>query len=254
MLDRLYGADLFILYPVIILLIAGAAELGAWLGRRWAEGPDTGISTLTGAALGLLALLLAFSFSLALSRYDARRAMVLEEANAIGSTANFALMLPQPAQAPILGLLRDYTAVRTGLDIPYDPAKLDRDVARSLDLQSKLWQQAAALAAAAPQSLPVYQFVGSLNEINNVHERRLTALRYHVPGDIMFMLIGVAMIAMGFAGYQIGGRPAPRIAAVIMSLMVAIVIMTVVDLDRPARGVIQVPVMPLLDTAQGFPR
>jgi hypothetical protein len=70
----------------------------------------------------------------------------------------------------------------------------------------------------------------------------------------MFMLIGVAMVAMGFAGYQIGGRMAPRIAAVIMSLMVAIVIMTVVDLDRPARGVIQVPIMPLLDTAQGFPR
>jgi hypothetical protein len=113
----------------------------------------TDIGTLTGAALGLLALLLAFSFSLALSRYDARRTLVLEEANAIGSTANFALMLPEPARKPILKMLRDYTEVRIGLGVPYDPAKLQRDIALSLQLQAALWQQAVAVSAAAPQSL-----------------------------------------------------------------------------------------------------
>jgi hypothetical protein len=254
-LNLLYETDLVALYALILVLIAGAAELGGWLGRRSHQGArKSSINALTGAALGLLALLLAFSFSLALSRYDTRRTLVLEEANAIGSTANFALMLPDPAQPAILGLLRDYTAVRIGLGVPYDPAKMERDVARSLDLQSKLWQQATVLTAAAPQSLPIYRFVASLNEMNNVHERRLTALRYHVPGEIMFTLVGVAMVAMGFAGYQVGSRAAPRVAALLMSLMVAIVTMMVVDLDRPARGFIQVPVQPLLDAAQGIPR
>jgi hypothetical protein len=97
MFDRLYETDFAVLYPMTIVLITGAAEVGAWLGgrsRRDAEEiPETG--TLTGAALGLLALLLAFSFSLALSRYEARLNWVLEEANAISSTANFALMLPE---------------------------------------------------------------------------------------------------------------------------------------------------------------
>ena len=201
MLDSLYEADFGVLYPITIILIAGAAEVGAWLGRRSRsttdEIPDTG--TLTGAALGLLALLLAFSFSLALSRYEARRNWVLEEANAIGSTANFALMLPEPAQKPILDLLRAYTAVRVGLGVPYDPVKLERDVARSLELQNQLWQQAMAVTAAAPQSLPAYRFA-SLNEMNNIHERRLTALRYHIPGVVMFLLIAVAMVATGFTG------------------------------------------------------
>jgi hypothetical protein len=253
--DQLYESDLIVLYPATIILIAAAAELGAWIARRFRGGTPGGtdISTLTGAALGLLALLLAFSFSLGLSRYEARRTLVLEEANAIGSTANFALMLPAPAQEPILSLLRDYTAVRIGFGVPFDPAKLERDVARSLELQSKLWQQAAAVTAAAPQSLPTYRFVASLNEMNNIHERRLTALHYHVPGEVMCMLIGVAMVAMGFTGYHTGGvEPGRRVATLIMAVMVAAVTMLVIDLDQPARGLIRVPVLPLLDTAQGI--
>jgi hypothetical protein len=253
-LDWIYEADLLALYPVTIVLIVGAVELGAWLGRRNSASKETDISTLTGAALGLLALLLGFSFSLALSRFDARRTLVLEEANAIGSTANFALMLPQTAQKPILDLLRDYTSVRIGLGVPHDPAKLERDIARSLDLQAKLWQQAVAVTATAPQSLPAYRFVASLNEVNNIHESRLTALRYHVPGAVMFMLIGVAMVAMGFTGYHAGGREnRARVATLIMSLMVAVVVMLIVDLDQPARGLIEVPARPLADAALGLP-
>jgi hypothetical protein len=252
--DQLYDLDLAVLYPALIILIAGAAELGAWLDRRLRGGVarETDISTLTGAALGLLALLMAFSFSLALSRYDARRTLVLEEANAIGSTANFALMLPESVQQPILGMLRDYTAVRIGLGVPYDPAKLERDVARSLELQTRLWQQAVAVTAAAPQSLPAYRFVGSLNEMKQ-HSRATIdgpALPRAGRGDGD----GIAMVAMGFTGYQSGamgfGR---RAAALIMSVRVALVIMLVVDLDRPARRLILVPVQPLVDAAQGIP-
>ena len=254
-LVSLYDLDLAVLCSVTIILIAGAAKIGNLIGLRLRdrEAGTGDIGTLSGAALGLLALLLGFSFSIALSRYDARRTLVLEEANAIGSTANFALMLPEPAQAPIRSLLRDYTTVRIGLGIPYDPAKLERDLARSLDLQNRLWQQAVAVTAAAPQSLPAYRFVASLNEMNNIHERRITSLRYRVPSAVMFMLIGVAMVAMGFTGYQAGLAGTRRpLATLIMAVTVAVVIMLVVDLDRPARGLIQVPVQALVDAAQGI--
>src|SRR3954447_3843370 len=164
-------------------------------------------------------------------------------------------MLPDASKRPILSLLRDYTAIRIGLGVPFDPAKMDRDVAQSLVLQSQLWQQAVAVTAAAPQSLPTYRFVASLNEMNNIHERRLTALRYHVPAEVMLMLIGVAMVAMGFTGYHSGVAGSRRLfATLIMSVTLTIVIMLVVDLDRPARGLIQVPVQPLIDAAQSIPR
>ena len=95
MFDRLYELDLTVLYPVTIILIAGAAELGAWIGRHIRGGATEGADIST---------------------------LALEEANAIGSTANFALMLPEPAQGPILSLLRDYTAVRIGLGVPIRPS------------------------------------------------------------------------------------------------------------------------------------
>jgi hypothetical protein len=131
---------------------------------------------------------------------------------------------------------------------------MQHDVARSLALQSQLWQQSVAITQASPQSLPAYRFVASLNEMNNIHERRLTVLRNHVPAEVMFMLIGVSMVAMGFTGYHAGVIGAHRrIINLIMSITVAVLIMLVVDLDRPSRGLIIVPVQPLIDAAQAIP-
>ena len=251
----LYELSPAVLYPVTVLLVAGAAELGMLFGKRFPreEAGSPHIGTLTGAAIGLVGLLLAFSFSIALSRYETRLNWVLEEANAISSTANFTLMLPQPAQKPILDLLRAYTEVRIGLDIPFDPAKLDKDIARSVDLQNRLWQQAIAMTALAPQSLPAYRFVASLNEVNNIHERRVTALRYDVPAPVIVVLVGVAMVAMGFTGYLAGVSGANRrMANLIMSVTVAALILLIIDLDRPSRGLILVPTTALIEALHGM--
>ena len=118
-----YDLDATYLYLAIAVLITAAGELGNFVGRRFRkahiEGGDIG--TLTGASLALLALLLAFNFSIALSRYDLRRDMALQEPNAIGSAANFVLMLSKSSPGPILSLTRDYTTVRIGLGVPFDP-------------------------------------------------------------------------------------------------------------------------------------
>ena len=256
-LETLYELDMRVLYPVVIVLMAIAAELGHLIGwrTRLRDPGHADLGTLTGATLGLLALLLAFGFSIALSRYEARRTMVLDEANAIGSTASFALMLPAESQQPVLDLLREYTVVRAGFGIPFDPPKFQRDLARSLDLQARLWQQAVAVTAADPKSLPAYRFVASLNEMNNVQERRLTALGYHIPAAVVFTLASVALVAMGFAGYNAGVTGTRRYyPSLIMAVTVGVLIVLVMDLDRPSRGLIQVPVQPLIDVAQTIAR
>jgi len=249
MLDQFVNAAY--LYPIVIALFVGSAELGTWIGlrSRGRERKAEDMGTLTVSSLGLLALLLAFTLSHALSRYEDRRDLVLEEANAIASTANLAAMLPKEARAPILSLLHEYVGVRIGLGIPYDPAKLKRDVARSEDLLNKLWQQAETVSE--PQSLPAHRFIGSLDDMTKIQERRQIALGYHIPSAALLMLIAVAIVAMGFTGYQSGLTDSPlRAPNLVMAGTVAIVIVLVVDLDQPARGFIQVPADPLVDVAK----
>jgi hypothetical protein len=248
-LDTLIGAAA--LYPVFIILFVGVAEVGAWFGRRSRRGRNRAddMETLTVSSLGLLALLLAFTLSHALSRYDDRRGLVLEEANAIDSTAKLAEMLPEQARGPIVTMLRDYAAVRTGLYRPYDPAKLERDVARSRELLTGLWQQAVAVSA--PESLTVDRFVRSLDEMTKLQETRLMALRYHIPNAALLVLIGITMVALGFTGYQCGlTEGSLRAPNMMMAAMVAVVIVLVIDLDQPARGFITVPTDPLDDVAK----
>ena len=128
------------------------------------------------------------------------------------------------------------------------------DIARSVELQNTLWQQAIQLSDDDTRSLAVNRFINSLNELNNVHERRLTALRYHVPYAVTSILLGVTMLVIGLTGYHVGITGARRHGALlIITLMVTAVIMLVVDLDRPTRGLIQVPVNALEDALQGMP-
>ena len=256
MLEWLYRLDMAVLFPLTTLLLIVAAEAGSYLGRRTRRGGrDASVfGTLTGAVLGLVGLLLAFSFSLALSRFDAQRAQVLQEANAIGTAANYAQMLPDAQRRPVLAKLRDYTALRVDLGAPQFPEHFAAGIARSTELQAGLWQLADAATAAEPQSLPVYRFVAALNELTNIHEARVTALRYRVPSEVLLALLGVAMVGLGFAGYNsaAAGSRFPG-ATVVMSITIAALLMVIMDLDRPNSGLIRIPVQPLIDAAQSIP-
>jgi hypothetical protein len=252
MLDQQINANF--LYPLVILLLLASTELGFRIGRRvrGKVSRTDDVGTLTASTLGLLALLLAFSLSHALSRYETRRDLVLEEADAIESTAHLALMLPQRAQEPTLALLREYVAVRIGLGIPYDPMKVERDFATSTDLLAKMWKEAATVSD--PQSLSAHRFVVSLDEMTKVQERRITAHRYHVPNAVLLTLVGVAVVALAFTGYQSGlSETRLRMANLIMAATVAVVAVLVVDLDQPARGLITVPNQPLIEIATNIP-
>ena len=244
------------IYAIMVVLFLAAAELGAWLGRRLrARGDeDKDASTLATAAMGLLALLIAFTYSIALERYDLRRQVVLEDANAIGSAANFALVLPADQRAPMLDMLRQYTRVRIALGAPFDPRKFEHDVAMTTELQGKMWQLAMKAAAAAPQSLPVYEFTSNLNEVNNVGEKRLTALRNHTPTVVIFALVATALIAIGFTGYASGlGGSRRRVGMILLSLLLAVLILLTIDLDRPNRGTIEVSTKALSDALAAIP-
>lgn len=244
-------------YALTSILIASlavmvvASELGRLLGKREESRDRANVSTLEGAVLGLLALMIGFTFAMALSRFDGRRDGVLSEANAIGTTALRARLLPTPHDAEVLKLLQEYVQVR--LDITQQiptTAQLHSAIKRSNALQEELWQEAMTVAAVDKEVVPTGLFIQALNDMIDNHEKRLTALRTRVPNSVLLALYGVATISSAFAGYAsgLGARPS-RLPIYVMILLVGGVILLIQDLDRPSTGFITVSQQPMVDTA-----
>ena len=251
----LHSASLIVISLVLIVLLLGATELGRVVGRHVRKSrEEKDASTLATGMLGIFALLIAFTYSLSLARYDARRQIVLEEANAIGTTANYALMLDQPYRARVMELLKRYTEQRIALGSPFERQQFAHDVgAANADL-SALWRVSVAATAANPQSLPTYRFVGALNEQTNIAEARITALRNHVPIVVLAVLAIVAMVSLGFVGYSAAISGFDRyVGLTIMAVTIGLLIALTIDLDRPNRGSIEISLQPLHDALAALP-
>ena len=251
---ELSGCSLLLIFLVSSIVILSASEIGRRIGvRRAALGGDY-IATLESAILSLLALMIGFTFAMALSRFEGRRDAVLNEANAIGTTALRARLLPAPHNAQALKLLREYVQVRLDITrrVP-SAAELNDAIARSNAVQEALWGQALAAAAKDAGMVPTGIFIQTLNEMIDNQEKRLTAGRNRVPNIVLLALYGIAIVAGAFTGYGSGlekGRS--RLPVYLTGILVSSVILLIQDLDRPNTGFITVSQQPMLDAAAGI--
>jgi hypothetical protein len=239
-----------------VLLFAAAAEIGLRL-ARWRrptqidDDRKTHASVLLGALLALLGLSLAFSFSIAESRFVERRQLVLEEANAIGTTYLRASVLPQPHRDRAEELLRQYVELR----IVESPEQLPAAIERSEVLHQELWTEAVAASEQKPNPITAL-FLQSLNQMIDLHEARVTvALHQRLPGAIMLTLYLVAILAMGTLGYSIGlSRTRTLLPSLAVMVAVAIVLLLIIDLDRPLQRVFAVDQAALEDVREMISR
>jgi hypothetical protein len=243
--------SLFAIFPVSLVLILGACEVGHWMGERAARRGALAVATLEGAILGLLALMIGFTFSMALSRFEARREGVVVEAAAIGTTALRARLLPAPHNGEVSRLLRDYVQLR--IDLVRHPAPelaLGATISRSNAIQEALWQQAKAVAAKDNAMVPTGLFVQSLNEMIDNQEKRLAALHNRLPAIIVIALYGVSIVAVGFAGYGSGVEAKrSRVPVHLVGILVAAMVLLIQDIDRPGEGYIKVSQQAMVNVA-----
>src|SRR5258708_26110090 len=182
------------------------------------------------------------TFLMALTRFEARREAVLNDANAIGRTALRARLLPEPHRTESLKLLREYAQIR----IDYIPtgksfAELPTLIERSNNIQEALWQQVKALSAKDNTMVPTGLFIQALNEMIDNQGKRLSALRNYIPDLVLLSLFGIAAVACGFAGYASGLDPLrTRLPVFITASLVCSVIFLILDLDRPNVGFITI--------------
>jgi len=247
LIDSIPILGVYLAFVIAALIIS---EVGYRHGRWWQErtpdereGPT---AMIVGSLLALMAFLLAISMGMASDHFDARRAIVLAEANSVGTTYLRAGYLPEPASSKIQNLLREYVPLRI---VTNDLAGVRVRMARSAELHAQLWSIAQELARTAPESEVLALFIDSLNETIDLHETRVTAGVYsRVPVTVILLLLLGSMLTLGMVGYNAGltRRRSPLTAIVLIGVLGAVITL-VIDLDRPRDGFLEVNQQPLID-------
>jgi hypothetical protein len=250
------------LWLLAILLLTGLAMfeflgrvLRRLLGRRVrsaTEGGGEGTDYLLSSVFALLGLLIAFTFGMALDRYESRRDLVVQESNAIGTAHIRAAFAAEPFRSDLRRELLAYANNR----LAYGQAPIhDRPplAAAAGHQRGKL----ATTGIAASQSIPSEPMrpalMSSVNEVIDVGSAREAASLARVPTSVMAMLISYAFIAAFVLGYSLAlPNLVHRIGNGLLFLLLTLSLVAIIDLDRPATGAIKISQQPMIDLIRGF--
>lgn len=249
-IEPLDALPLWLLDLLFGLLLWGALEAG-YRGGRWrhVHTPDEQVQpvgAMVASILGLLALVLGFTFSIAASRFDARREAVLQESNAIGTAYLRTRLLTPDLHKQSAAALKEYVDIRLQGVKSGDPTAA---IARSEELHEVLWKLAITAAEQKPESEMVELYVDSLNKVIDLNEVRVQAgLRSRIPLVMWGGLLVMSLLSMAAVGYQ-SGLTNSRRSPVKLAMIVAftIVLALIADLDRSHKGLFRIGQQAMVD-------
>lgn len=245
-LDLLPVWGVFLL-TVAVLLLANVVgfRLGFAVQKRWPDRSESGVGTMVGASLASLGFLLALITGAGISIFSSRIQLVVQEANAIGTTYLRAGYLDEPYSTESRQLLREYVDMRLAA---LDRTQREAALARSEEIHRQLWSGAETVARENPvQTVAIY--IEALNSVIDLHSERVhIELGVRIPPAIMLGLYIVAMLTMLLIGIHSSYKGRPNlIALVALVLILAMVFLLIVDLNRSQQGMLTVSQKALLD-------
>jgi len=251
--EFLYNQSEILILLILIALLLTAGETGYRIGRRTqakaSEATKSHINIVQGTILGLLSLLLSFTLAMAVSRFETRKQLVVEEANSIGTASLRARLLQEPSRAQVIDMLRLYVDTRletteTGQDEGRSKALQER----AAQLQDQLWVLGVDAARKDEHSITAGLFIQALNDVFDEREKRTIALSNHVPESVVILLIIGAVLGASTVGFTCGLAGSRRTALQwALSLLIVLVIFVILDLDRPRLGLIRINQKSMID-------
>jgi hypothetical protein len=253
--EQLNQLPLGVLVAGFFVGLVVSREFGSWLGRKVflsIEGDASDQGHIVSGALGLLALLVAFTFSLSLDRFEARRHLVVEEANAIG-TAEMRVRLLEP---PYAMRLSDLYVRYARLRLSYGEAKAaDKAPLESASQALRSQIQTEALTALQPiRATPLAaSVIAAVNESLDVGVAREAAHEARLPGTVLVVLAIYAFVSSGVLGYVLGGGAShDRALCILLFVLLTLAAGMILDLDRSRSGTITISQTPLERLVAGF--
>ena len=236
-----FRTQAWIVVAVLALAMLVTGGLGLWVGKR-VPGVREFDSTMEASAFALLGLVLAFTFSMAGTRYDQQRKLIVEEANAIGTAALRADLYREPERDGFRADFREYLEARIAdYESHSDLARIGAARARSAAAQKLLWDRASRLAADSTNYVASLEMVPALNAMFDAAGRRYGAERARVPDSILYLLFAMCIVSTFLYTYLSGrSRRFERSAAVTFVILAVGVVYATLELDRPRRGPINV--------------
>jgi hypothetical protein len=235
---------------IVAGVVLGFVVLGYAAGRVLREHAETlrePVGIVQGAFFALVGLILAFGLTLAIGRYDARRAAVVDDANTIGTTYLRAQTLAEPTRTRSLELLRRYTDASLALSDAVPTTAGFRDaLAREDDLQRRLWTLAGHALTAAPRDSAPRLYVETLNEMIDQQTVRVAALNNRIPNAVLALEVFGAAFAFGLLALYTAMHGRGATTVILAGALVTMLLLVIFDLDRPTRGLIRVPDAPLV--------
>jgi len=229
------------LFVGMLLLLEAGRRIGIRRAAADPEGARAGVATVDGAVFGLLGLLVAFTFSGAAARFDARRALIIEETNAIGTAYLRLDLLPPAAQPALRASFQRYVDSRLEVyrKLPnIEEAKAE--LGRSAIMQGEIWSAALAASREGASSASML-LLPALNQMIDITTTRTMASEVHPPAVIFVMLGGLALASSLLAGYGMaGGKTRSWIHMLGFAGIMAVSVYVIVDLEFPRLGLIRV--------------
>jgi hypothetical protein len=226
----------------VVAVVAGAGvALGRYL-RAHSETLREPVGVVQGALLGVVGLILAFGLTLAVGRYEDRRAALVTEANAIGTTYLRAQLLAEPVRSRSLALLRDYAdlALQVTNEVPNSQA-MTRTAAAEDVIQRQLWALGGQAIDGAPLASAPRLYVDSLNTMIDQQTVRIAGLNNRVPGAVLALEVIGAAVALGLLGLYLSVLGRGELPMLLAAALVTLLLLVTFDLDRPTRGLITIP-------------
>jgi len=245
---------LWIIYLCIVFIILISIWLGIrfarWRKKRIGIEEDAPINTIVGATLGLLAFILAFTFGMTTSRYDARKHFLLDEVNAIETTWLRAGLIPEPHQEEVRQLLLTYVDLR--VQIANNQVGMKEAIAQSTRIQHQIWDQTVALVEMDHKNPAIITlFTNSVNNLFDLQTKRISVTMIdRIPPLIWMALFALVVLAMFAVGYLLGKMKKDNwLLILVLSMAFSAVILIIVDLDI-AKGTISLNQQSMFDLQQ----
>lgn len=246
------AVPIWALFLGVLAAVLLAMEVGYGLMKRRTrlkKPEDPGmVSVIAGAGIGLLGFVLAFAFSIVYGRYEMRKELVRQEANAIRRVWLRSEFMEQTARSAAVDLLKKYVDIRLQAAQASTMAEIEQGVSKSERIQLQLWGQGIEKAKSNALSGLSAPYLQSLNDLTDIHNQRLAiAARDRIPAGIWVILAALLLLTMTTIGYLSGIKDSRRSPAiVILALSISLLFVLVSALDDPLHGLFTASQQPLV--------